>query len=388
MASMAHHCLRSVLESMRLATPLAAAGIGAVALIGATPSPSLACSGPECVEAEFFPGRGSVPANLPAVLFWPPARWTSSNDAGPDAVTANDLRFVRLEASGPVPIAFELMTSHEPSTRRWAGSANAPAYRIVPKSELQPGARYAVWARNCDGKLATEPPREPYDPLKPLEGDPVGDSAPRAPHAVFDVIASAPLPSALDNATVEAPSMRKVRIGGGSGCYEDSEAVTVAAEIESEGNPFFDAIAFKTYVDDKLYRPSTHLNYTPSYGNSWVGHGRDLLAVVCTSDGMYPLKRGNHRVRFEGTVAGTDVNLVGESVEIDLACPSDVVATRGAEMRDAAVSDAGAPADRTNGSATPPSRRSGGCSIARDANGGTFAMLLALFGWRRRRARS
>ena len=117
----------------------------------AHPSPAFACTGPYCVQAEFFPGRGSVPANLPAVLFWPPARWRDGNDAGPDPVVAGDLRFVRLDAAGPVEVAFDLTPSDEPSTRRWAGSAGAPAYHIVPKSELQSGARYAVWARDCNG---------------------------------------------------------------------------------------------------------------------------------------------------------------------------------------------------------------------------------------------
>src|SRR5688572_16889658 len=113
------------------------------ALVACVPAPAAACSGPYCVEAEFFPARGSVPANLPAVLFWPPSRWRDEEDAsvpaGPDSVEASDVRFVRLDAAGAVDVAFDLVPSDEPSTRRWAGSNGAPAYRIVPAAELQPG---------------------------------------------------------------------------------------------------------------------------------------------------------------------------------------------------------------------------------------------------------
>ena len=131
------------------------------ALLAGAPARAAACSGPPCVEPEFFPGRGSVPANLPAVLFWPPARWHSgANDAGPDSVTSADVRFVRLEGTtGAVEVAFEFVPSDEPSTRVWAGSTGAPAYRIVPTAELQPGARYALWARDCNGDIASDPPR-------------------------------------------------------------------------------------------------------------------------------------------------------------------------------------------------------------------------------------
>jgi len=155
-----------------------------VALVAGVPARADACSAPSCTEAEFFPARGSVPANLPAVLFWPTARWNlDGDDAGPDSVAPGDVRFARLDAAGPVEVAFELVPSHEPSTRRWAGSANAPAYRIVPAAELQAGARYAVWARKCNGDIAGDPPREPYDAGTDADAIFDGVPPPRAPSA-------------------------------------------------------------------------------------------------------------------------------------------------------------------------------------------------------------
>ena len=393
-----------------------------VALLLCAPDRAAACSGPSCVEPEFFPGRGSVPANLPAVLYWPPARWDDdSADAGPDSVANGDVRFVRLDGpTGAVDVAFELVPSDEPSTQRWAGSSGAPAYRIVPAAALQPGARYAVWARGCGGVIASDPPREPYDPTVGDE-DVVaynGVPAPQAPFAVFDVIAAAAQPSALGNVTVSASMQRKVQLGGGSGCYDLFEAATVLAEVERAGNPFFDAIAFTTYVDDEVYRPSPHLNYAPGYGDSWIGHGRDQLVALCEAGSTRPLERGQHRVRFEGRVAGADMTLVSESLEFELSCPDavDGGSAAGVGGRDAprpAVVDGGTAesgrgasgrgasgrgasgrgASDTPDASTPhagararDAKDPGGCSTGGHASGGVLAALLALAYVRRRRA--
>jgi hypothetical protein len=371
-------------------------GCGAALLAGA-PDRAAACSGPSCVGPEFFPGRGSVPANLPAVLFWPPARWgDGSNDAGPDSVASGDVRFVRLEGTtGAVEVAFELIPSDEPSTRVWAGSNGAPAYRIVPAVELQPGARYAVWATDCSGGIPSDPPREPYESRGSEDAVFDGVSAPHAPFAVFDVIAAAAQPTELGSVTLSASMQREVQLGGGSGCWDRYEAATVLAEVERAGNPFFDAMAFTTYVDGKVYRPSPHLNSAPAYGDSWVGHGRDLLAALCAPDRKYPLLRGTHTVRFEGRIAGSDETLVSENLDFELSCPDSV--DRGGALGDGGqdappsgtidggsaegghdARDAAAAPTRDAEARAREQRSAGGCSVGGDASGGVLATLLAL----------
>jgi hypothetical protein len=391
---------------MRVGVVTGLSAVCAGALLAAAPAPASACSGPGCVEAEFFPARGTVPANLPAVLFWPASRWRADNDAGPDSVVPSDVRFVRLDAAGPVEVAFELVPSDEPSTRVWAGSHGAPAYRIVPEAELQAGARYALWTRDCRGDIFAEPPREPYD------SDRAVGREPPAPYAVFDTTAAAALPGELGSLTVSDPTRREVRLGGGSGCWELYEAASVIAEVERAGEPFFDAIAFVTYVDDKVYRPSPHLNHAPGHGGSWIGHGRDELASICHPDISAPLSSGRHTVRFEGRVAGADETLVGESIEFELSCAGSADggsadAGRGPDALDAGARDAGAdgaeggpgardsdadaadPSDAARGSraVVRGGGDSGGCTVAGDARGGVLAVLLALAMLRRRATR-
>jgi len=363
------------------------------AVFGA-PTPVHACSGPSCTDAEFFPARGTVPANLPAVLFWPSSRSDGDgDDAGHDPVASNDVRFVRLDAAGPVAVDFEVVPSHEPSTRFGAGTASAPAYRLVPAEELQPGARYAVWARDCRGDIFAEPPLEPYSVMhEPTPDAPDLVLAPRAPYAVFDAAAAAPLPNALGRMTVSQPVQREVALGGGAGCFDQYRAATVLAELDREAERFFDAIAFVTYVDDEVYRPSPHLNYAPAYGDSWIGHGRDQLAALCESGRRGPIAVGRHTVRFEGSVAGTDQVVIGETIEFELSCEESVDAgavADGGSALDAGASgshggpgggDADVPFDAASRS-RESSRKggdSGGCMVAGAAHGEVFAALLAL----------
>jgi hypothetical protein len=341
-------------------------------LIATKPSRAYACTGPSCVPAEFFPARGSVPANVPAVLFWPASRWRDTQDAGPDEVKPGDVRFARLEEDGFADVAFELIESDEPSTRQWAGSSGTPAFKLVPKDDLQVGARYAVWTRACDGVLADDPPREPYDASTALP-ELFGVTFPLSPYAVFDVIAAAPLPSELGKVTLSNAMQREVPYGSGSACSTLVSAATVSAELEHGEDPFFDAIAFSTFVDGERYRPSPHLNYAPAYGDSWVGHGRDLFTRSCDPQLPWGLAAGKHSVHFEGRIAGLTDSLVGETFEVELSCNGGQP-DQGSDRGDAGGSDAEA-------------SESSSCAVAGNADGGVLAVLLGLTLLRLRRAR-
>ena len=132
-----------------------------------------ACSGIWCSESEFFPARGTVPANLPAVLYWPTS-WgdeTRATGGGPDggvhgsgdggadggaSIDALDgLRFVRLDPAGPVDVPFHAEVSTERSTANWSSQ---PAFRIIPDSELLAGERYALWSGDCSGDIRSVAP--------------------------------------------------------------------------------------------------------------------------------------------------------------------------------------------------------------------------------------
>jgi hypothetical protein len=316
----------------------------------------------------FFPARGSVPANLSAVLFWPAV---SSDDA--DGGGTPEVRFVRLDAAGPQEVPFTLDPSDVASPFGMQGmGSRAQGYRIVAREPLQEGARYALWSHQCSNAIATEAPRNPefdtYDYSAML----------RSSFAVFDVSAAAPMPAGLGAVTLSSPAHELVTYGGGSTCSFDVDAMTMTAEVAA--NPWLDAIAFSTWVDGGDYRPRDQLNYAPAFGDSWVGHGRDRVAMLCgqSSPGGVGVAPGKHSLVFVGRIPGNDAMLMSDAAEFELpACASNAAA--------------GAPSVTARRvAARNPS--TGGCSVdSATISSGVFDcgyMLAACALWhRRRRAR-
>ena len=89
--------------------------VGFVATLGA-PSGAAAsspCHDDNCRAVSFFPARGTVPANLPAIRYQPAY---SVGDYAPDGgygleALGSDVRFVRLDASGAVDVEFHVRES-------------------------------------------------------------------------------------------------------------------------------------------------------------------------------------------------------------------------------------------------------------------------------------
>ena len=78
---------------------------GSVACGALAPSAARACSGYECTPSKYFPSTGTLPANLPGILFWPGRTNFSDDDAGvdiddPSAVLAR-MRFARIDGAHP-----------------------------------------------------------------------------------------------------------------------------------------------------------------------------------------------------------------------------------------------------------------------------------------------
>ena len=280
-----------------------------VAIVMARSPSAEACSGPFCTQAEFFPARGTVPANLPAVVWWPIRRDGPVDD---EADPVDALRFVRFLADGgteDVPFRAELSTE---TRRRTNAFSPEQSYRIIPNEPLQVGARYALWSSDCLGPERTEAPRTP-SLLGTMPPSP-------ARYAVFDVGEAAPLPTRLGDLGLESPRAQPLRLAGGASCSYDIEAVTVTASVSMPPTPWLDAMAFRTIVDGQRYLPSPE-DFSPvAYGYSWVGRAQDLLAATCAGDTSGPLVEGRHTVRFEATVAGTDSVLTTETATFELSC--------------------------------------------------------------------
>jgi hypothetical protein len=259
----------------------------------------------------FFPARGSVPANLSEILFWPAAQ--RDDDAG--APGAAEVRFVRVEPSGPVDVPFDLAPSDHVSGRRWS-RRDPPGYRIIPRAPLQVGSRYALWAKDCDGVMAATPPSAPDTPL-----DEDWTKMPQARFAVFDAAAEAPLPASLGAVALSTTKRELLQLDDSSGaCAGMYEVASVDAMSSARLGPWASAIAFSTFIDGVPYSPSDSLNFSAAFGHSWVGQGRDKAVVVCSGPAswMEILSPGKHTLQFRGTIPGTTVALSSETVEFEL----------------------------------------------------------------------
>jgi hypothetical protein len=320
-------------------------------------------------------------------------------DAGTD-----DVRFVRVEASGNVDVPFALEVNG-------SSAAERAGYRIVPQSPLEPGARYALWTRDCDGVIAAEAPPEP-------DGASAGTSMMRSRFALFDVAPEAPLPGELGAIVLSASRHETLQLQDLRGaCAARYSATTRDATLDVR-SPWADAIAFTTWVDGQRYAPSDALIYAPPYGGSWVGRGRDKLVAICATEDTPPLiSSGAHKLQFRGSIPGTSVTLSSEEASFELQASCDATDAGDSDPSTkppATVADAGtspsaeASHDATDGgdsdaSTKPPTRAADagtspraqasgdGCSVSRqppsNVTGWCLAALSALLLLRKRGGR-
>ena len=290
--------------------------VGAISAMGWTVQrpQALACSGSTCTAPEFFPARGQVPANLPAILYWPVADRGFPRSDPPWF----GLRFVRITDTGFEDVPFRVENGDE-LTARWLGlDDDFPAMRIIPSAPLQPGSQYALWSDTCAGEASPMPPRASAPTNRAGLQSPAG-----AERAVFEVVAEAPLPTALGPIELGALAKGAVTFGGGASCSQSRETAYVTAQIDFDAGVWANALAFRTIVDGQTYRPIEQDFAPPGYGASWTGRGSDRLAVICDVQG--PLTEGTHTLQFEARVAGSDDILTTAPVQFELSCDPDVI---------------------------------------------------------------
>jgi hypothetical protein len=76
-----------------------------------------------------------------------------------------------------------------------------------------------------------------------------------------------------------------------------------------------------TEVDGKVWHPSDSLPDEVPPGLSWTGRGKDRVYAICDADPESGLRPGRHQVTMRARVAGTNVTLAGNTLEVELTCP-------------------------------------------------------------------
>ncbi|MFT3923284.1 MAG: hypothetical protein QM778_12190 [Myxococcales bacterium] len=357
-------------------------------VLGALPAKAHACGGSPCAPADFFPNIGSVPANLPAVLWWP-----GSLLGAPATVTHDDVRFVRIVDGVNTDVEFELV-------------ARDDHYEILPSAPLEVGARYAVWSLQCkdesDAGVWSEsfPEQPPLDrQQQQIAAEQVGGSG-YLPAALgyFEVTDAAPMPDSLGQLQATSAVRREIEVPDQENvgeCSNRIEAVTVDIHL-AERSAWYGALEFGTVVDGKPYRPRVSKVGGFRPGGSWIGRGVDRLFVSCALDREEPsaLTAGNHRVQLVASIPGTAVQLVSDEVVVNLSCDAAVPnAEDDAPIEPASDTPLSARGDADAGTVRSPSKTSAGCSVSAPVAAGWRAsawagLVFALGLIRHRRARS
>lgn len=246
-------------------------------LVLASPGSAEACQLEQCSSGgEYLPASGTVPASLPAILFYP--RQQSTPKPGEGAVA-----LFHIEAGAPVPVQITTEIRDH-------------LIVITPVLPLVPDSDYA------------------------LDGNEICASG--VTKGTFHTGAAAPLPTTLGTLTASTPEIRALGVASGS-CSTPITAVTVGVDLalSAEAAPWQGALSVRTIVDGKRWR------YFPTLSDASSplgGESHETLYVACEKPSyLYSdmdLEEGTHTVWQEATIAGSTTVLKTDPISVTLRC--------------------------------------------------------------------
>jgi hypothetical protein len=331
-------------------------------------APAYACSGLECTPSMWFPRTGTVPANLPGLLWWPSV-WNGGivlEDGGaPPGADAAFVRFARVEGASFELLEFELRTLPE--------SDETGPFLLVPNAPLVPGASYVLWdGTSCHpDRVDLESPPPVFVPPEDF-ADEIESWVAR-----IRVAETAPLPNEFGSLRAEEPLLGSVLAPESSGCAESISAVysDLLITLSDDAAPWADALFYETEVDGRRYLPiGDYHRIDAEPGTPWVGRTFDRVYTSCSPDAVSEgVSEGRHRARMRASIPGTDIVLHSDEVSLDLRCPAPPAdAGPDASATDDAALDASAVVDASGEEAGDPpsipgnddSPSAGGCSCS------------------------
>jgi hypothetical protein len=258
-------------------------------VLAAPVRPAQACSADPCSGGHFLPAGGTVPSNLPAILWIP----RSDGSATPDA-------------SGVA--LFQVTMDNEMAVQVSVEPLGQTGFLVRPASPLAPGGEYIV--RGQDYCM------------------PLGGMSPVVTEATLTVWDPIPFPTSLNTLLPDAVRVGPLTVSTVAGSCSSSITAAqakiglfVVAGIPYV--PWWDSLFFETLVDGVLWHPTRSLIELPPPGSSWQGRGEDLLFASCASDDPFAdkgLTKGPHTVLMRATLPGLGTYFETQTETIDLQC--------------------------------------------------------------------
>ena len=346
------------------------------------PSTAFACSPSRCATGWFLPANGTtIPANAPAIAWLPTRDLAQSTDA-----VLPTLKLTRLDGGNNVSVNY---------TRE---GTDIGILQLIKPAQLVAGARYRLEETASCGTQTIE----------------------------FAVGDEAPLPGKLGTPQLSAARDERVNVATISGSC-NTQLSSVASHVDLAAAPDVAAwqalLMYRTVVDDEPWSPAWSLAGSPY---DFTG-AQTLIFTECPlpGDDIDPgarhqgLAQGEHRVRIEADLVGTDITLHSDERAISLRCgqstmqppaagssaneqsasstgsdgarPSAAGASANAAVNPAAgvggertgspaiANDASAPAGAASAPTSARERVRSGCSVARTTAGNAKTAVLAVW---------
>jgi hypothetical protein len=268
-------------------------GLTAAVLFGYLLEPAItqACGGPVCLNDQFLPRDGTVPASITAIA------WDPGYDVADDVESAPKLpRLDCITADGGI---------------REVGLIALPKDRpdhLELRKPLVAGERCTLQSGVQDCSVDSD--------AEHLQGS-----------AEFSVTESRPLPDSLGLIAVAGPTLEDVEVAADASCSENALACVLRTSVvfDPAALPWKDALLFETLVDGERFSTWRHLSLPDELGGLY--EGRDSGAVYTlipkvpeNVSTLSELAAGEHTLSIRAHLPGSTVFLATPEVTVNLDC--------------------------------------------------------------------
>ena len=268
-------------------------GLTAAVLFGYVLEPAItqACAGPVCLNDQFLPRDGTVPANITAIA-WDPGYNVADDVEGAPKLPRLDC----IAADGGI---------------RQVGLIALPEDRpdhLELRKPLVAGERCTLQSGVTDCSVDSD--------AEHLQGS-----------AQFEVTESRPIPDALGLLAIAGPTLEDVEVAADASCSENALACVLRTSVvfEPAALPWKDALLFETLVDGERFSTWRHLSLPDELGGLYGGRDAGAIYVLIPEvpenvSTLSELAAGEHTLSIRAHLPGSDVFLATPEVTVNLDC--------------------------------------------------------------------
>jgi len=265
-------------------------GLTAAVLLGylVEPATTQACAGPTCLNDQFLPRDGSVPANIAAIA------WDPGYDVEDDAQKLPRFECVAADG-GSRAVGFVALPEERPD-------------HLALSEPLVAGERCTLQSGIEDCSVDSDAGH--------LQGS-----------AAFEVTRSSPIPETLGLVAISGPTREDVEVAAETSCSESLPACLFRTSLvfNEAAVPWKDALLYETLIDGKPYSTWRHHALPDELGGLYSGRDAGAVYVLIgeVPDNVSTLNQlaaGEYKLSIQARLPGSAVTLTTPEIAINLDC--------------------------------------------------------------------